>query len=112
MHSIETAYTANGDCSFRTTTHNNVSLTQTDQVEGVSNSVRGSSACRTSCIVGTVKTIHNRNLSGSNIRDHLGDEERIELRTVFFAGQGIVTYLFLECTDTTDTGAKDDTNSV
>ena len=31
----------------------------------------------------TMEAIHDRNLSGSNIRDHLRDEERIELGTYF-----------------------------
>ena len=58
-----------------------------------------------------MKTVQDRNLSGSNIRNHLGDEERIELRTVFFM-EGIVTCFFFKCTDSTNTGAEDDTDLV
>ena len=56
-----------------------------------------------------METIHDGNLSGSNVRNHLGDEERIEFGAVFLTGQGIVARLFFECTDATDTGAEDDT---
>ena len=58
-----------------------------------------------------MKTVQDRNLSGSNIRNHLRDEERIELGTVFFM-EGIVTCFFFKCTDSTNTGTKDDADFV
>ena len=58
-----------------------------------------------------MEAIHDRNLSGSNIRDHLRDEERIELGTYFLMSV-VVAYFFLECMYTTDTGAKNNTDSV
>ena len=112
MHGIETAYTASGDGSFRTTGYDSIGLTQTDEVKRIGNGICGSGTCRTSCVVGTMEFIHDGNLSGSNVRNHLGDEERIEFGAVFLTGQGIVARLFFECTDATDTGAEDDTDSV
>ena len=58
-----------------------------------------------------MEAIHDRNLSGSDIRDHLRDEERIKLRTHFLTSV-VVAYFFLECMYTTDTGAKNNTDSV
>ena len=58
-----------------------------------------------------MEAIHDRNLSGSDIRDHLRDEERIELGTYFLVSV-VVAYFFLECMYTTDTGAKNNTDSV
>ena len=43
-----------------------------------------------------MEAIHDRKLSGSNIRDHLRDEERIELGTYFLVSV-VVAYFFLEC---------------
>jgi len=111
MHSVETTYTTSGDSCFRTTADNGIGLTQTDEVECISNSIGRSGACRTSRIVRTMKTVQDRNLSGSNVRNHLRDEERIELRTVFFM-ESIVTCFFFKCTDSTNTGTKDDTDFV
>ena len=59
-----------------------------------------------------METVQDRNLSGSDVRNHLGDEERIELRTHFLAVDGIVACFFFEGTDSTDTGTKDDADSV
>ena len=58
-----------------------------------------------------MEAIHDRNLSGSDIRDHLRDEERIKLRTHFLTSV-VVAYFLFKCMYTTDTGAKNNTDSV
>ena len=58
-----------------------------------------------------MEAIHDRYLTGSNVGNHLGDEEGVELRTVLTMGS-IVGYLVLESLDTADTYAVDHTNAV
>ena len=58
-----------------------------------------------------METIHDRDLSGCDVGNHLRDEERIELRAVLLMC-GIVTYLIFEGFDTTDTHTKDNTDTV
>ena len=58
-----------------------------------------------------MEAVHDRNLSGSNIGNHLGYEERIELRTVSLM-LAIVHYFFLESLNTTDTHTEDNTDAV
>ena len=58
-----------------------------------------------------METIHDRNLSGCNIRNHLWNEERIKLRTHFLTSV-VVAYLFFKCMYTTNTGAENNTDFV
>ena len=58
-----------------------------------------------------METVHDRNLSGSDVSNHLGDEEGVELRTISLV-LAIVLYLILEGLDTTNTYAVNHTNAV
>ena len=56
-----------------------------------------------------MESVHDRNLSGSDVGDHLGDEEGAEARTCF----GVIAAHFLfKGPETTDTGGDDDPDTV
>lgn len=58
-----------------------------------------------------MEAIHDRDLSGCNVGNHLRDEEGVELRTVFFVST-VVGDFFFESLDTTDTYTIDHTDAV
>ena len=58
-----------------------------------------------------MESVHNRNLSSSDISNHLRNEERIELRTILHV-LTIVHHLLLESLDTADANTEDHTNAV
>ena len=111
MHGIETTNTRGTDSCLGTTGYNGICLTQANQVEGVSQCITGRSTCRRGDVVGTMETIHNGNLAGSNVSNHLRNEERIELRTVCLVNTIIHHFLF-KSLNATDSYAKDNTNAV
>ena len=49
-----------------------------------------------------METVHDRYLSGSNVGNHLGDEEGVELRTVLMMST-VVAYFIFKSLNTTDT---------
>ena len=58
-----------------------------------------------------MEAVHDGNLSGGNVGNHLGDEERIELRSVFLVCP-VVFHFVLEGLDTADTHAIDYADAV
>ena len=58
-----------------------------------------------------MEAVHDGNLSGSDVGNHLRNEEGAELRTILPMGS-IIAYLILEGLDTTDTNTIDNTNAV
>ena len=59
-----------------------------------------------------MESVQDGNLACGDVRNHLGDEERIEARASFLARQRIVAGFFFECTDASDAGAEDDADTV
>lgn len=111
LHGIETTHACGTNGSLGTTGNDGVGLAQTDQVEGIGQGIAGRSTGRSRDIVRTVEAVHDGNLSGSDVGNHLRDEERIELRTVLLV-LAVVHHLFLECLDTADAHAIDNTDAV
>ena len=58
-----------------------------------------------------MEAVLNRDLTWSNIGDHLRDKEGIEARAWFFI-EGIVTCFFFESVNTTDTNTKHYANAI
>ena len=58
-----------------------------------------------------MEAIHNRNLTSSDISNHLWDEERIELRTIGLVNT-IVFHLILEGLNSTNTNSVNHTDTV
>ena len=102
VHGIEAAESAGRNGSFGTTGDDGVRLAETNEVESIGDGVRRRSAGRSGGIVGTMESVHDRNLSGSDVGDHLGDEEGAESRTFLFLSQGVFADLFFEGMDTAD----------
>ena len=99
LHGIETTYTRLGYCGLGSTDNHDVGLTQTKQVEGVNHAVGRRGASAHSTVVGAVEAIVDRELAGCNVRNHLGDEERIVTRADF----GIIAHgLLVEGLDASD----------
>ena len=90
MHGIEASYSARSDGSFCTAGYHDVGLAETDEVKGGSNGVGAGCTCRGGGVVGAMEAILYGNLSGSDVGNHLGDEERVESRTAFCAVDGVV----------------------
>ena len=109
LHGVETTYTRLGNSSFGTTDNHDVGFTQTKQVEGVDQAVGRRGASAHGAIVGAVEAIVDRELTSCNIRDHLGDEERIVTRT----NLGVIAHgLLMERLDASDARAVDDADAV
>ena len=58
-----------------------------------------------------METVHDRDLTSSDVGNHLRNEERIELRTIGFV-YAIIFHLVLEGLNSTNTNTKDNTNAV
>ena len=58
-----------------------------------------------------METVLDGNLTGSDVGNHLGDEEGVELRAVFLVA-GIVSGFFFEGVDTADTYAENHADAV
>src|SRR5574344_279303 len=110
VHGIEATHTAFTQCSLCSTSENNVSLAQTDQVERICQCMRRGCTCRCRGIVGSIETILDGNLTCSYICNHFRDEERVEFRAILFVFS-VVRNLLLECFNTTDTNSEDDTDA-
>ena len=111
VHRVEATYTAGPNSSFGTTSNHCIGLAQTNEVKGICQGIGWRGTSRGSGVVRAVETILNRNLSWSNVSNHFGDEEGVELRT-FILVHGIVTSFFFEGVNTTDTNTKYHTNAV
>ena len=111
LHGIESTYTYGAYSSLGTASHDSVGLTQTNQVEGISQGIAGRSTGRSRDVVRTVEAVHDGNLSGSDVGNHLRDEERIELWPVFLVSP-VVFHFVLKRLDTADTHTIDNTDTV
>ena len=111
MHGVETTYTAGADGSLSTTADDNVGLAKTDLVECSCQRIARRSTGGGRRIVRTVESEVDADLSSCDVRNHLRDEERIELGTVLRMGC-IVAHLILEGLDTADAHTIDDTDAV
>ena len=111
MHSVKSTYATATDGSLGTTANNNVGLTQTNEVEGIGQSIGRRCASRSGGIVGPVQAIHNRDMSGSDVGNHLRDEEGVELR-LFTKVLAIVSNFLFKGFDTADTHTVNHANAV
>ena len=59
-----------------------------------------------------MEAIFDGDFSGSDVGDHLRNEERIVFRTHFFAVDGVVASFFFEGVDTADTNAENNADAV
>ena len=101
VHGVEAAHAGLCDGSLGTTGHDGVGLAQTNQVEGIGQCVARRGAGARGDIVRSVQTVHNRDLAGSNVGNHLRDEEGVELRTLVVMST-VVHHLLLEGLDAAD----------
>ena len=104
VHSVEASKAARPDSSFCTASYNSVGFAQTQEVERVSQGVGCAGAGARRCIVRAAEAVVDRDLSGSDVGNHLRDEERVELRALSFM-QCVVAGLFFKRVDTTDADA-------
>ena len=112
LHSSEAAYTSGEDGSLGTATDDYISLAQTDEVEGISQSVCAGCTCRAGDVVGAVESVHYGDVSGADVGNHLRHEERAETRTDGLGCLGIVGDFLLEGMHTSDANAIDNTDTV
>ena len=82
MHRVETAHARGEDGSLGTACNHSISLAQTEKVESIYNGVVGRSASADYTVVGAVIAVFHRYMAAGDIRNHLGDKERVVLRAV------------------------------
>ena len=111
VHGGEAAHAAGPDGSFGTTGNDGVSLAQTNEVEGIGQGVGRGSASRGGGVVRSVEAVLYGDLSGGDVGNHLGDEEGVELRAVFFV-HSIVAGFFLKGMDAADAYTENHADAV
>ena len=112
MHGIEASHSARSDGSFCTAGHHDIGLAETDEVEGGRDGVGAGGTCRGGGVVGAMEAILYGNLSGSDVCNHLGDEEGVEARTAFCTVDSVVGNLLFEGVDTADADTKHHSDAV
>ena len=111
FHGVETAHTAHADGALSTTGQNGVGLTQTNQVESISQSVARRCACTCCRVVGSVESKVDGDVTRSDVGNHLGNEERRKLGTVFNM-LAIIGHFVFKSADAADAHTIDDSYAV
>ena len=111
MHGTKSTNTTFCYGCFGTTCYDCIGFSQTDKVECIGNGVAWCCTCRCSCIVRTMETIKDRDLTSCNVRNHFRDEERIEFWTILLV-HCIVANFFFEGSDTSDTSTENNSNTI
>ena len=96
VHSIETAHSARNDGSLSTSAHDDICLAQTNEVECIGQCIGRRGASTGGDIVGTVESVLDANLSGTNVGNHLRHEEGAELGAQSVLMQCIIDNLVLK----------------
>lgn len=111
MHGIEAAYSCREDGCLGTAGHHSVGLAKTDKVECVDDGVVRRSAGGNHTIVGAMITIVHRDVSRSDVGNHLRDEEGVVFGAVGGV-DGIISGLLFESVKTADACGDDYTDAV
>ncbi len=106
VHGVEATYAGRENGSLRTAGDESVGLAEADIIERVDDGVVRRSAGAHHAVVGAVVAILHRHMAGSDVGDHLGDEEGVVFGTLLFI-ERIVTGFLLEGVEAADTGGYD-----
>ena len=112
VHSGEATNAAGPNGGLGTTSDDGVGLAQADEVERIGEGVGRRGASRSRGIVRAVETVLDRNLSSSDVGNHLGDEEGIELGAHGCAIDSPVAGFFFKRMDAADTYTEDYADAV
>src|SRR6476620_3097656 len=104
FHGVKAANTCFAYYAFSTTCYNNISLTHANQVKGFHHGVGRRSAGTNNGKIRSSETMPHGDMPCSNIKEHLGNEERIKAwRTIAF---GKVGHFLLEGDQAPDTAGE------
>ena len=96
VHGVETAESSGSDGCFCTAGDDGAGFAETNEIEGIGNGVGRRGTSRSCSVVRTVESVHDGDLSGCDVGDHLGDEEGAEARSLLFVSEGVFADLLFE----------------
>ena len=111
IHGIEATHATHADSTLGTSSKDGVGLTQTNQVEGIGQCIARRSASAGRSKVRSVETKVDGDVSGSDVANHLGNEEGRELWSVLLM-LAVVDDFVLEGTNTANAYTIDNTDAV